>query len=137
MTATPTETGMKNTSRKRILLAEDYHANIVVAHALLQTLGFDVIVAKNGQEALDKLAEEAFNLVLMDVQMPEMDGYTATRIIREEQAANKLPQVKIIGMTAHSFMEDRQRCLDAGMDDYLAKPFEPAQLESIIHKYLV
>ena len=123
-------------ARKRILLAEDYQGNIVVAITLLQSLGYETIVAENGKAAIHRLENEPFDLVLMDVQMPEMDGYTATKIIRRCQREDQLPHFPIIGMTAHALAGDKQKCLDAGMDDYIAKPFDPDHLEKLLEKYI-
>lgn len=121
--------------RKRILLAEDYQGNIVVALTLLQSLGYDVIVVENGKEAINKLESDNFDLVLMDVQMPVMDGYTATKLIRNLEGDGEIAPIKIIGMTAHALAGDRQKCLDAGMDDYISKPFDPAHLEALLDEY--
>lgn len=122
--------------KKRILLAEDYEGNIVVALTLLQGMGYEVIVVKNGKDAIHKLESEPFDLVLMDVQMPIMDGLMATKIIREKQAAKAIPEVPIIGMTAHALAGDKQRCLNAGMMDYISKPFDPDHLEDLILRYI-
>ncbi len=106
---------------RRILLAEDNLVNQRVAVALLKSMGHTVVVAGDGSQALDRLDHESFDLVLMDVQMPEMDGLTATRAIRvREQATGR--HIPILAMTAHAMKGDRERCLDAGMDDYVTKP---------------
>ncbi|MFT4073883.1 MAG: response regulator [Asticcacaulis sp.] len=126
----------KTDARGRILLAEDYEGNVVVAVAMLEDQGYAVTVARNGQEALDALDSHKFDLVLMDVQMPEMDGFEATRRIRAAQKTGDLPDMPVVGVTANALAGDRQKCLDAGMDDYLAKPFTPAQLEHVVSKYL-
>ncbi len=130
------EAPSKGEARGRILLAEDYEGNIVVAVTMLEDQGYEVTVARNGKEALDALTRGAFDLVLMDVQMPEMDGYEATRRIRTEQADGRMQAVAIIGVTANALTGDRQKCLDAGMDDYISKPFSPLQLDHMINKYL-
>ncbi len=121
--------------KKRVLLAEDYQGNIVVALTLLQNMGYDVTVANNGKEAIRLMEKEAFDVILMDVQMPEMDGYTATKLIKKRQEAGEFPPIKIIGMTAHALTGDKQKCLDAGMDDYISKPFDPHHLESLLVQY--
>ncbi len=126
----------KSTARKRILLVEDYEGNVIVALTLLQDAGYEVVVANNGKEAIAKLEAEPFDLVLMDVQMPVMDGYTATALIRKLQAAGQMQAVKIVGMTAHALTGDRQKCLDVGMDDYLSKPFDPERLDAILAQNL-
>jgi CheY-like chemotaxis protein len=105
----------------RILLAEDSEVNQKLARGLLETYGCRVAVANNGREALALHAQQEFDLVLMDVSMPEMDGLEATRRIRVREKNGARP-VLIIAMTAHAMQGDRERCLAAGMDDYLPKP---------------
>ncbi|MCH2547654.1 MAG: ATP-binding protein [Alphaproteobacteria bacterium] len=119
-------------SKKRILLAEDYEGNIIVALTLLQSMGYEVIVVKNGKDAIHKLEAEKFDLVLMDVQMPIMDGLMATKIIVEKQSKGEISPVPIVGMTAHALAGDQQRCLNAGMRGYISKPFDPDHLEDLI-----
>jgi CheY-like chemotaxis protein len=120
-------------SSLRILLAEDNPVNRNVTAGMLQRLGHDLEVVENGGEAIEKAANEAFDLVLMDCQMPEVDGYEATRAIRETRKKGELP---IIALTAHAMDGDRERCLIAGMDDYLSKPFTLDQLEGTLKKWL-
>ena len=121
--------------KSRILLAEDNPVNQLIATKMLEKLGFTVQVAANGNEALKALAQASFDLVLMDCQMPELDGYEATRQIRA--AANiAIRRVPIVAMTANAMAGDRQRCLDAGMNDYLVKPFTAAKLIQIIENAL-
>ena len=108
----------------RVLLAEDHDINRFLAAKLLQDAGVIVIHAENGQEAIDQLGTHQVDLVLMDMQMPVLDGLDATRHIRNELKS----EVPIVALTANAIQGDRQRCLDAGMNDYLAKPFEPAEL---------
>jgi CheY-like chemotaxis protein/HPt (histidine-containing phosphotransfer) domain-containing protein len=118
-----------------ILLAEDNIVNQQLTRRVLERLGHRVVVANNGREALEILPRKPFDLVLMDVQMPEMDGFEATRAIRqrEAQTGQHLP---ILAMTAHALKGDRERCLDAGMDDYVAKPIRAAQLVQAIDSLL-
>jgi two-component system sensor histidine kinase/response regulator len=106
----------------RVLLVEDNRVNQVVASTLLERHGHEVVVADNGRVALDALDEAEFDVVLMDVQMPEMDGYAATAAIRqrEEGTGRHLP---IVALTANALQGDRERCLQAGMDGYVSKPF--------------
>jgi signal transduction histidine kinase/CheY-like chemotaxis protein/tetratricopeptide (TPR) repeat protein/tRNA A-37 threonylcarbamoyl transferase component Bud32 len=106
---------------RRILLAEDGVVNQQVASRLLKLRGHHVVLANNGKEALAALEQEAFDLVLMDVQMPEMDGFTATAAIRAKERETGA-HIPIVAMTAHAMRGDRERCLEAGMDSYLAKP---------------
>ncbi len=120
----------------RILLAEDNLINIAVARTILEKRGHSVLVVTNGREAVEANARETFDLILMDVQMPEMDGFEATRCIREsELPANR--HTPIIAMTAHAMAGDRERCLDAGMDDYLSKPLQKGVLLELIERISV
>jgi len=115
----------------RILLAEDNPVNQRVALHLLQKAGHTTAIVSNGKEALDALHRETFDLVLMDVQMPEMDGFDATRAIRQAEARTGR-HVPIVAMTAHAMKGDRERCLEAGMDDYISKPVQPLELRRVI-----
>ena len=110
--------------KKKILLVEDYEGNVVVAMHFLQNSGYEVVIANNGKEALEKLERENFDLIIMDVQMPIMDGLTATRIIKERMRKGDFQKTPIIGMTANALKEDREKCFDAGMDDYIPKPLD-------------
>jgi CheY-like chemotaxis protein/HPt (histidine-containing phosphotransfer) domain-containing protein len=118
-----------------VLLAEDSLVNQKVAVGLLEKQGHTVVVARNGKEAIAALQREPFDLVLMDVEMPEMDGLEATAVIRvqERQAGGHVP---IIAMTAHAMQGDRERCLAAGMDGYLAKPIRAEELSQTIQDVL-
>ena len=117
---------------KKILLVEDNKFNQMVAQEVLANAGMIVVVANNGREALAMLDDEVA-AVLMDVQMPEMDGYEATRAIRQEPRFATLP---IIAMTAHAMSGDRETCLAAGMDNYVAKPFEPEEIFAMLARYV-
>jgi PAS domain S-box-containing protein len=121
--------------KKRILLVEDYPANILVATSILSTLGYDYDVAQNGKTAIEKIAEGNFDAVLMDVQMPEMDGLMATKLVRERERSESASPIPIIGMTAHALRGDRERCIEAGMTDYIAKPFQPEELVAKLNQY--
>jgi two-component system, sensor histidine kinase len=124
------------TVRRRILLAEDNIVNQQVACGLLGDRGHSVIVAANGREAIDAIARERFDLVLMDLQMPVMGGFEATHIIRERErsSATRLP---IIAMTAHAMAGDQERCLAAGMDGYLPKPIDPHKLFHMVESEVI
>ena len=117
----------------QILLAEDNPVNQLTATTMLEKLGHSITVANNGREAIDKLAEQGFDLVFMDVQMPELDGMAATGEIRENEKAsgNHMP---IVAMTAHAMKGDKEKCLDAGMDDYISKPIRRAALKEVIER---
>jgi signal transduction histidine kinase/DNA-binding response OmpR family regulator len=120
----------------RVLLAEDNDVNQEVAVAMLEALGCAVRAVTNGQEAIECIERETFDLVLMDCQMPTMDGFAATQRIRDRESqsgvASRLP---IVALTAHARRTDRQQCLDAGMDDYLSKPFRREDLQRIIEHW--
>jgi two-component system sensor histidine kinase/response regulator len=118
---------------RRILLAEDNIVNRAVASAILEKCGHSLVHAANGREAVEAAAREAFDLIFMDVQMPEMDGYEATRRIRaaERTTGRHTP---IAAMTAHAMASDRERCLSAGMDDYLSKPLDKAELFALLDR---
>ena len=119
----------------RVLMVEDQLINQLVLREILEHAGMHVTVANNGREAVTVMTCESgrFDLVLMDLQMPELDGYEATRIIRREWSADQLP---IIAVTAHALQEDRHHCLQAGMNDHLAKPVDQDQLYVCMLKWL-
>ncbi|MDN3639940.1 response regulator [Simiduia curdlanivorans] len=122
---------------KKILLVDDHRVNQMVAKGMLQKLGYKVTLANNGKEALVALDEQAFNLILMDCQMPELDGYGATRAIRKkEQLDNVADPIPIVAMTAHAGDSDQAKCFAAGMSDYLAKPVSYDQLEDSLKRWL-
>jgi two-component system sensor histidine kinase/response regulator len=124
----------ENRGRLRILLAEDNRVNQLLAVRLLERRGYEVAVAGNGQEALEALNKQAFDLVLMDVQMPEMDGLQATAAIRKgEMKSGK--HIPIVAMTAHAMAGDKEHCLEAGMDDYITKPIRLEQLLDVLERY--
>src|ERR1700686_3856992 len=102
---------------------------------MLEKRGHRVTVAGNGGEALDALVKDTFDLVFMDVQMPEMDGFEATAGIRENEKGTARHQT-VIALTAHAMKSDRERCLACGMDDYLSKPIRPQELDKILERYL-
>lgn len=116
-----------------ILLAEDNPVNQRIAQKMLKRLGYPVDVATNGLEALQALKHKSYSLVLMDIQMPEMDGLEATKIIRQQLSAEEQP--RIIAVTAHALSYSREMCLNAGMDDYIAKPIQKDVLAEVLSKY--
>ncbi len=119
-----------------ILLVEDHPINREVAVAALGSLGFRCTIACNGVEALDQLEQSDFDAILMDCQMPEMDGFEATRRIRQREALEGSDvHIPIIALTANAIKGDRERCLDTGMDDYLAKPFNKEQLRDVLDRW--
>jgi PAS domain S-box-containing protein len=129
----------------RILLAEDNPVNRQVACGMLETLDCRIDTAENGREAVAATATTNYALIFMDCQMPEMDGFTATRLIREwemsaptrnDQSPMTAPHVPIVALTAHAMQGDRERCLAAGMDDYLTKPFTLAQLGQVLTRWV-
>ena len=119
----------------RVLLVEDNIVNQLVAREMLSGLGCRVEVAGNGQEALDLLANSQFDAVLMDCQMPVLDGYETTRALREKERSTGA-HIPIVALTANALEGDRERCVEAGMDDYLPKPFKRDQLARTLSKYL-
>ena len=110
---------------KYILLVEDYAPNVLVATLLLEALGHRYEVATSGKEAIEKVQKYNFDVILMDVQMHGMDGLQATKQIREWEINNQKSPCPIIGLTAHALAGDRERCLAAGMDDYMTIPIHP------------
>ena len=117
----------------RILVAEDVAMNAEMVKLTLETMGHEVEIATNGLEAVKCVSERSYGLVLMDVQMPEMDGLSATRAIRllpDESAS-----VPIVALTAYATREDVKRCLDAGMDDFLSKPLDREKLSLILARW--
>ncbi len=117
----------------RILLVEDNPMNQKLAVALLKRAGYSVDAVENGAKAIQVLKHTTYNLILMDVQMPEMNGFEATQVIREREGDRK--HTPVIAMTAHAMKGDKERCLKAGMDDYISKPIEPQELIDAIEKW--
>lgn len=133
-----TQYSIKENARRRlrILVAEDSQVNQKVAVALLEKLGYSADVAENGKDALEALKSGEYSLVLMDCQMPVMDGYETTREMRSEQMPLAVRVIPVIAMTANAMEGDRQKCLDAGMNDYLPKPISPASLSAVLDRWL-
>jgi len=122
--------------RGRILLVEDNSVNQKVARSMLEYLGLTVDVSNNGAEAIEAVSRNMYDLILMDCQMPEMDGYSATMIIREKEVCQVEGRIPIIALTGHAMRGDSERCLAAGMDDYLSKPFSLSALLDVMKHWL-
>ena len=120
----------------KILLVEDYEGNIVVLSYILEEMEYSYDVARTGLEALSYWKENHYDLILMDIQMPEMDGFTATAQIRYIEQEQNLEHTPIVGMTAHALVGDKDKCISAGMDAYLAKPIVEADFKATILKFL-
>ncbi len=141
--AAPIESEMPMPDFKRgghqphVLLAEDNEVNAMVTEALLRRFGLTVEVVSDGASVVDKASSsERPDLVLMDCQMPGMDGFEATRQIRQHEKAHGLPRLPVVALTANALSGDRERCIEAGMDDHLSKPFDDARLASVLTVYL-
>lgn len=126
--------GLQSVAPMKLLLAEDGRVNQLVAIKMLEDRGHQVTLASNGREALALLASQSFDAILMDVQMPEMNGFEASRAIRQNEAGTDR-HIPIIAMTANAMKGDREQCLAAGMDDYIAKPIYSTQLYPLLEKY--
>ncbi|MNT27120.1 Signal transduction histidine-protein kinase BarA [compost metagenome] len=126
---TPDEEGQG----RRVLLVEDNPVNQTVIEAMLRSLGFEVHIAVDGAQAVAQVAHQRFAVTLMDCRLPIIDGYEATRRIRQLPQAAAMP---IIALTANALQGDRERCLNAGMNDYLAKPFKRTDLQQILQRWL-
>ena len=134
-----TESSLAQQLPLRILLVDDNAINQKVAIRILQQFGYQPEVAGNGREALDKLDQQPFDFIFMDVMMPEMDGLETTRLLRKRQMiggyANYQSRIIIVAMTAHAMQGDREKCIAAGMDDYLAKPVRPKDVREMIERW--
>jgi signal transduction histidine kinase/CheY-like chemotaxis protein/HPt (histidine-containing phosphotransfer) domain-containing protein len=134
--AVPPVSGTPQPLAGTVLLVEDHPVNQKVAQKLLERLGLTVDVADNGEIALEKLRGKTYAMVLMDCQMPVLDGYSATRRLREIENEQGKPRMPVIAMTAHAMSGDRERCLQAGMDDYLSKPLDRQLLEQTLARWM-
>jgi CheY-like chemotaxis protein/HPt (histidine-containing phosphotransfer) domain-containing protein len=124
----------RSARRARILLAEDNEVNQKLAVAVLEKFGYRVEVVVDGREAVNAVARGGYDLVLMDCQMPELDGYAAATEIRRRQ--NGGPRIPIVAMTASAMQGERERCLAAGMDDYVTKPIDRRRLQEVLDQWL-
>ncbi len=123
-------------TRRRVLVAEDNEVNQLVVEQMLDGLNISLMITNNGREALETFETQGADVILMDVSMPEMDGFEATRSIRSLEARNGLKRTPVIALTAHVMENDRKRCTDAGMDDYLPKPIAMDPLTAMLEKWL-
>jgi two-component system sensor histidine kinase/response regulator len=119
-----------------VLVAEDNAVNQMVIQGMLARYGFEVDVAGDGREALAQLEHRRYAAVFMDCQMPELDGYETTAAIRAAEASRGSARLPIVAMTAHAMTGDRERCVAAGMDDYLAKPLRPDLLDAVLERWV-
>lgn len=133
--AVSSQAGKNPAVRLRVLLAEDNPVNQLLVQRLLEKRGHSVVVASTGVEALDILQRENVDVVLMDIQMPEMDGLEATKAIRSRESDGR-PRTPVIALTAHAMKGDREKCLAAGMDAHLSKPIRPAELDEVLEKFM-
>jgi CheY-like chemotaxis protein len=120
--------------QRRVLVVEDNAVNRMLAQRLLMRLGCHVDLAENGRSACDQLELQRYDLVLMDCQMPEVDGFEATRLIRTREG-DGCPRTPIVALTANAMAHDREQCLAAGMDDYLSKPFAAIDMERMLRRW--
>ena len=118
-----------------ILLAEDNPVNQKVALRVLKHLGYQADISSNGQEVIQAIAEKSYDLILMDMQMPEMDGIEATKYIREQESATQMPPMVIVAMTANTSDDDQNICRDAGMSDVISKPIQIDKLKNVLQHY--
>ena len=121
----------------KILIAEDNLVNQKVAKRVLTHLGYEADIVNNGLEAIRAIADKSYDLILMDIQMPEMDGLETTRYIRKQESELQLPPIAIVAMTANATDDDQNICRDAGMSDYISKPIQIDKLKSILQRYAV
>jgi CheY-like chemotaxis protein len=119
----------------KVLLVEDYVINQELTMEMLRMMNCEVELSENGQDALDKFSPGKYDLVIMDIQIPEVDGYAVTKKIREQEKSSK-KQTPIVALTANALEGDREKCLKAGMDDYISKPIKGETLETTLAKYL-
>jgi CheY-like chemotaxis protein len=119
-----------------VLLVDDSHENVELMRLLLRVLPIELDEACNGQEAVDLFTTHGYDLILMDIQMPVMDGYTATRMIRRHEERCGLRRTTVVALTAHAYESDIQKCIEAGCDDHIAKPFKKRTLLDCLGHHL-
>jgi CheY-like chemotaxis protein len=129
------ETDLPAAGGMHVLVVEDNLVNQMVAQAMLAELGATCVIAHDGREALQCAASERFDLVLMDIQMPVLDGLAATRALRDAEAASGRPRLTVVAMTANSEVDEKELCVQAGMDDFLSKPFGIANLRRCLQRW--
>ena len=127
---------IKNHYSARVLLVEDNEVNQLISQAILKRLDCEVTLACNGAEAVEEFLSQSFDLILMDCNMPVMDGFEATKRIRAWEMQNNIRQTPIVALTAHAFDEVKQRCINVGMYEHLSKPFDQDQLRNILQKFI-
>jgi CheY-like chemotaxis protein len=118
-----------------ILLAEDNVVNQKVAKRVLTHLGYQADIVNNGVEAIKAIIEKSYDLILMDIQMPEMDGLETAKYIRKQESESQLPPITIVAMTANATDDDQNLCRDAGMNDYISKPIQIDKLKNLLQHY--
>ncbi len=126
-------TNVRPMKKVKILLAEDNEANQFLIKALTKNTDWELTVVDDGQKAVDEYSNDTFDIILMDVQMPVMNGYEATKIIREMEA-DKDFHTPIVALTAFAMTSDKEQCINAGMDDYISKPFKRQQFMDVVSK---
>jgi len=124
---------MDDATKKTVLLVEDNEDNLVVYRTILDHVGYNVLEARDGEEGVSRARQEHPDLILMDISIPKIDGWEATRRLKADQATRDIP---IIALTAHALEEDRERALAAGCDGYLAKPVEPRRVVEEVQRFV-
>jgi CheY-like chemotaxis protein len=127
--------GTSSFAKKKVLIVEDNPINQKLMTRLLQQFGYETKSALNGSLAVHQLSEESFNLVLMDIQMPEMNGYEATILIRDQNSPVLDHNIPIVAVTAHAMKDDLDKCLASGMNDYLTKPIDKVKLKAALEQW--
>jgi CheY-like chemotaxis protein len=128
--------GLAAARGKTVLLVEDNAVNAFISAASLESMGVASVHASDGNQAVDLFRQRRFDAVLMDCEMPVMDGFAATRLIREFEASSGRPRTPVIALTANALTGDREHCLQQGMDDYMSKPIELRELSLLVAKWL-